>query len=643
MKIAKYIILILLINTILLLFYGKPIIESDGLTYYIIARRIAEDFDFNVNPSVYYYDRKPFHMIYYPKKNKIGTTFSGGYGILIAPFISIIRNISIFWPFPNSLKPYYEWPPFVDALGILLGNYVYLNIMLIALFLYLRKFFSPFISFISIYSAFLGTPIIYYTFTCPSFSQFIDSFVFSIFFIFSFLYLQKSNKNMGFLYLFMAGIFFALSVFIRNNNITFIFSFSIVVFLKDLLEKIEIKKIILKFLLLFIGTLPFGALIMLYNYTQFKDPFVTGYSLHGNFILRSTLHYQLFHPVRGLFVYTPMALLMIFALIFVKRYGYFRLLSILYIILFFSLCQFFYYWTGGISYGHRFSVHLYPIYVFAIGLLLSINYKAKLKRILIYFLILLFTLYAFAHYNLYVYALATRDSRNYLFRQGDRYNPLDIAKSALVALDNVKEWKNLGNRGGLYYLNLYHYAPSLIFLPINNIYRGYLSFLWDIKAGNHADHLALDITIRSFASTSVHPRIFICQPDKRDLFSDQNLILISIPSNEVKLKKGMNILNYRFYHDKTFEIFLNNIQIQVKTPIEEAPDWYERAFSDDRIAVIFYYAFASMRNGNLVATKHYRDFKYFDIEVFQDYLNMLYHFGETEEIIAQENLLVEAY
>ncbi len=616
MKRFNFIILILIINTLLLLYYGKPVIESDGLTYYIIARSFAEDGDFNISEKNYYPDRRFFHYILNKEKNRIGVTFSGGYAILVSPFIRLTRFIGSFCPYINNLSPYYEWPPFIDCIAILLANFFYLNLMFIILYRFLISIFSPLTAFCSIYTAFLGTPLIYYTFTAPAFSQFADTFAFAMFFVSSMMYFQNRAKGSGMMYLFLSGLCLGLSVFIRNNNFVFFIPYAVFILLYSIKEKISIKGILLRYLVLSASAVPFAVLLLIYNLVQYGDPFVTGYSLHGNFIFRSTLLYQLFHPVRGLFIYTPLAAVVIGGLLFAKRHKLQRMLSIWYVIAFFALCQFFHYWRGGISYGHRFSVHLYPVYAFALALIFSAGLKGY-RKVLVYALILIFTAYAFAHYNLYVYASATQNSRNYLFRNNDKYDIIDIARSANIALDDVKKWRKTGTRGGLYYLNLYHYAPSLLFLPINNIHRNFLTFLKGISISEKGENLSVDITLRSFDGGIWHPRIFICQFDKRGHYLDQRLILLSTPSCGIKFEKGINILRYSISPEMKFSIFLNEKMIQDEKEMEKADNWIERLNNEEKIAIVLYYASAEIRDGKPKVNKYYRNSEVFDAALFR--------------------------
>lgn len=620
MKYGKYIIFILIINFILLLFYGKPIIESDGLTYYIIARSLAEDLDFNASPKNYHHNRRMFHYIHNEKTNTIGVTFSGGYALLIAPFIRGTRFVSSFLPYINTLQPYHDWPPFIDALAILLANFFYLNILFIILFIYLAKLFNPKAAFFSIYTAFFGMPLIYYTFTAPSFSQFVDAFAFGMFFIFSFLFLKDTGSKKSLVFLFLSGIFLGISVFIRNINLVFGIPYAIGILIKEINNRSRIYEIIMKYSILAISGLPFAIMLLSYNKTQYGDPFTTGYSLHGNFILRSTLHYQLFHPVRGLFIYTPLAIIVILGLIFIKKQKFYRFLSIAYIIAFFSLCQFFHYWRGGVSYGHRFSVHLYPIYVYALCLIFSSNF-IKYKKIIIYSLIIIFTFFAFAHYNLYIASVATRDARNYLFRERDKYDIPDIAKSAYIALENMQEWFNAGKIRGLFYLQVYHYSPSLIFLPVSNIHKNHMTFLRDVSFSEKEDHIRFDLIFRSFREQIWHPRIFLYQEEKRNLFHDERLFLASTPSMGVHFIRGRNKLSYKLYPDITYSVYLNGNLILEREDLEYSDKWLKRAMGEERIALLFYYAFAEERDGEPRVTKYYWDRRYFEKSKFSNFLS----------------------
>lgn len=606
----KYVVLILLLNTFLFFFYGRPVIEGDGLTNYIIARGFAEEFNFNVKENKYHPNWRMFHFIMSEEEESQGVLFSGGYAVLASPFIICTRYICNLIPFIDNLQPYYSWPPFVDSIAILIANYIYLNIMMVALFYFLKEMFISRMVFLSLFISLIGTPLAFYTFFSPGYSQLFDTFAFSMFYVFSFQYFDTVNSEKKYLFLVSSGVFLGLSIFIRNINIIFAVPFVIAILAKDITKKEGFSCIIRRLAVLFAGIMPFILILMFYNYIQYENPFTSGYLLHGNISFRSTIIYQLFHPDRGLFIYTPLAVMILLSLLFIREHKFYVLLNLGYFISFFAIAQFFQVWRGGISFGNRFSVHLFPIYVFSVCLLFKQNGKCLLK----YFTII-FTLYSFLLFNLFITGMGTKGSRAHLFRERDRYNVVDIVNSSVMALSNIREEFDTGVACGLLYTKLYHDTPSVLFLPFNNIKRNFLTFLYDISV-EYDKYLSVDIVLYSFSEDTWYSRLFICREDKADLYIQDNLILFSTPMVSCDFNRGFNTLKYRFYKDKTYDILINDFQIKDRTRFLKRDNFQELAINEENIGVLFYYA---KTGEEMKILKHYRNQRTFNIDIFYNY------------------------
>ena len=558
-SLGRYLLLVLAVNLLLLGWYGRPLIEGDGLSYYILARSLAEDGDIDVSDNRYHPDRSLFCFILNPYKQVIGLVYSGGYALVYAPFLWLARRLPV-PPVLQSLRPYYEWPPFVDGLTILAANFLLLTLMMAYAVYTWSKRFPPGKILLALVLVLLGTPLLYYTFSSPSFSQFADTLAFTLFFILS---LQALKERAGRWHV-LAGMALGLGVTIRNINVVFALVFAIFV----LCAKKQTSWQALKRLFAFgLGLLPFALFQLHYNYVQYRDCFKSGYFFQPALAWRSTLWQQLVHPIRGVFVYSPLVLLALVCLVATIRQRGSRYALALFAA-FFATVQFVQYWWTGVSFGHRFSVHLYILIVY--GLCVGFS-RLGMKRLLVVALVLV--AYSFSLFNAYVLAFYSPASRQRLLHNWERFHVGDIYAAACTAYRG-EAGRHCGSAATWLSLQLNHHYPSLFFLPLANLRDRHLAFVWCLgppRVGK--GHVDVELTIASLVETTVFPRVYVYQPNGYGIYGGEQGRLLSVASLDVPLQLGFNRVRYCFFPDFSYDVYVGKQRRRRACKAEVCPDF----------------------------------------------------------------------
>lgn len=354
---------------LLMLIYGRIVIESDGISYYALTVSLLRDHDFDLANQV---EKMPqVHLV--RDSVKPASMYSCGIAILYAPFLWITDCLGFLFPSLSQWKPYLqnEGVPFLDALGMFLASSIcsFLTIVIAAKLL-VRNYHASFgmAVFLGL-MLFVGTSLAFYTFSSPSFSQAADSLLVAAAFYFAFTkpVLGKTwIKNM------LTGFFLAFSVMLRNNNIVLILPIvgSILFFER----KDGWRRIFLTCLEIFLGALPVLIVHGYFNWTQYDRIFATGYRIDfsDRGLTRKWGAIRNFHaiftdPGAGMFVWAPITFFAVVGLIvgtFRKRQETIvALLCVVIVIV--SMRAMGYAWTGA-SFGQRFIVHLFIFFVIGI-------------------------------------------------------------------------------------------------------------------------------------------------------------------------------------------------------------------------------------------------------------------------------------
>jgi hypothetical protein len=371
---------ILLVLTAVVLFcallYGRMIIEGDGLTYYALARSAVEDGDFDLRNQRQQIPQ--LHLIISPVTRRIASRFSCGFGVLYAPFLFVSDWISSVWSGYADWTPYRqnEFIPFPHAAAVFTGSLIFGALTLFLTYRMLSRHTKT-ISFLPLLitlAAFIGTPLIFYVFTMPSYAHCADAFLTASGFYLAvaapaFTWRGISLRNL------LLGTALGLSVLLRNNNAVLILPllFGLLMrtdadFEPQASNKVSkdstVRDRMIACLQVFAGAAPFFALFVSFNHAQYGKWIATGYELQ---IDQWYLWNMLFHPDVSLFLWSPVALLGLIGLII----GAFRkhpeaIVALSCVALVLISVQFQPNWWGGCSFGTRFFTHLFVFWVWGI-------------------------------------------------------------------------------------------------------------------------------------------------------------------------------------------------------------------------------------------------------------------------------------
>lgn len=209
--------------TILALFYGRPIIDSDGVTYYATTLSVLRDHDFDlVNQKESF---RKVQMIPDEETQKPVALYSGGFALLYAPFLWSAEKLGA-W-----VRAFGEWRPyrqnakfqFPHGFGIFLGSilYSFAGVMAGSVLLLRRYGTSTKAGVLIPLAVLAGTPLLFYTVTGPSFAHASDTFLTAVLFC---LTLLRNPLEVGGLRLrnLLFGFLAAVSIFLRNNNVALV-------------------------------------------------------------------------------------------------------------------------------------------------------------------------------------------------------------------------------------------------------------------------------------------------------------------------------------------------------------------------------------------------------------------------------------
>ncbi|OGF67028.1 MAG: hypothetical protein A2Y62_10750 [Candidatus Fischerbacteria bacterium RBG_13_37_8] len=174
------------------------------------------------------------------------------------------------------------------------------------------------------------------------------------------------------------------------------------------------------------GVTPIGLFIAYYNQQIFGSIFSFGYAkdllvwssgfVESIYAFFSRILFYFLHPARGLFIWSPLAILSIVGIFVYRQKRFITYLMLFSLALFTLIISQYRIWWGGSSYGQRFFLVCMPFFV--IGLCSFMNWKRKFAIILSIF----FSIYSLFLYSLYL-GNATRG-------EGELFTPWSLIKNA---------------------------------------------------------------------------------------------------------------------------------------------------------------------------------------------------------------------
>lgn len=279
--------------------------------------------------------------------------------------------------------------------AIAIGGFLYGMIGLVFLAAALRRKFSEAATFWTILSVFLGTNLFYYTMRSPAMSHVYSFFLFA----FTIWYLPRFYKRQTVWHYLLLGFVTGLTVLIRPTNaVLLLFIFLYEVYTKtDLRERFSLMlqawgKVIVAGLAAFVVFIP-----QLWYWYE-----MTGSVLRYSYVNESFKYWLqpkiaavLFDVQNGLFLYSPMALLMVVGIILgIRRKDYQGpTLGIIFIIVTYLFASWWAWWFGG-AFGHRCYVEFYALFAIPLaGLYQQILDQRSILLKIVMFLVTAFLMF----------------------------------------------------------------------------------------------------------------------------------------------------------------------------------------------------------------------------------------------------------
>jgi len=396
----KYFLLLILIEIVFTIFLLSPSIHgTDGVSNFVYLRSLVVDHNIDFTNEYEYFDNTKD----YPFKFKdLGVTQTGkpvnrygiGSSILWSPFYITVYNIRAIlniFDYKFSLEGY-EYP---FVLATALGTAFYGSLGLIAIYLLLRLYFTPFLSFIAVLSFWFCSPAIFYMYLHPSMSHIPSFFLISTFYylLFKRIYQIKPHKY------FRLGILFSLAVMTRYQDIIHIIPFIIAIIILIIKLKKEnnpkLKKVRYSIIAFIIATiLTFIPQMIVWKYLNgsfFSGP--TPYLDYGTNLFKPVHFFDvMFSSKNGLFFYHPFLLIAVVGLIIYLKKEW--VISIIFLLAF--LCTLYLIscwavWFAGASFGHRMFVS--SGIMFAFGFAAFYKHIFRENKFIVIFLFLIFFLW----------------------------------------------------------------------------------------------------------------------------------------------------------------------------------------------------------------------------------------------------------
>jgi len=294
------------------------------------------------------------------------TKYTYGVAFMQAPFFLLAYGYSNILGQPsNGYNPIYHAIVNISAVFFLVMG-------LFFLFKFLSFQYSWSTSFVAVAILFLGTNLYFYSIDDTGMSHVYSFFLFALY-----LYiLRKSNylEKLKTSNLIIIGLISSLMLLIRPTSAVFLLVF---IFL-DVRGKNEISnrlQNLFKAKPIFIFILSF-MIIWLPQFLYWKystgNYFSYTYTNEGFSFLNPKLHYTWFSPLNGLFLYTPLYLLVIFGIVKMiqKRIANGWVLLVLFLVISFVFSSW-WDWSFGCSFGARSFVEYLAIFVLPIAYILS--------------------------------------------------------------------------------------------------------------------------------------------------------------------------------------------------------------------------------------------------------------------------------
>ncbi len=389
---AKWILVVCVTSFLALLLTNADIfVKSDEFYYFHTAKTIVDKGSFVTDEKPIYWDyAAPWTKGFY-NDNYISVT-SPGTALLNVPALFASKVVGNTIDFHNDYFIEYNGHTIFDGIFLLVNSTIFFfGSLWLTYKIMLRLNFSRRIGLFSIVTVVISSYALWYVILLPMFTHVYEMFFVALLIYSTLLQIDKpSRRNLALLGVGMGFLFLIRPIFATVILISWI-----VLLLKT--KQFGWKHLAKQTVGIFLSSLPFLILYLIYNYQSYGNALASGYAVTGS----SDFDFSTFNGLNILFsldkgwlVFSPIIIFSLIGLImYFKRDRGISLYFLLSIFSVIAIYGFWPSWWGGGSYGSRFIIFAVPICTIGLAYFLNSIRKVRLKKIVI-FISVLFTVYS---------------------------------------------------------------------------------------------------------------------------------------------------------------------------------------------------------------------------------------------------------
>ena len=368
----------------------KGAIWADKAGYYIyLPATFLYQFDVNKAPPGIV-DKTGGGFLLDENRNKIYTKYTYGVALLLSPFFLLTHGIALLFNIPElggfSLL-YHNMVNLVAVIYLLLG--------LLLLKIVLSRYFNSRVQYFVLFLVYFGTNLLYYTVDETLMSHVYSFFLFSLY-LFALIRFLETKK---YIYFLLIAFSVALVVVIRPINVIIL---SLLIFWDVTGWKQFLKRVLLwlqpRHLIPFILIFILCILPQVFYWHYLTDNYIYySYGAEGfSHWLNPRVAEVWFSPLNGLFLYTPLTIVMAAGMVFmmIKKNNNGVLLVIIFITVTY-LCASWQTWYFGCSFGQRAFVEYFVLFSIPIGFVIQKGMQQRFLGLKIIGLLLLLSMVYF--------------------------------------------------------------------------------------------------------------------------------------------------------------------------------------------------------------------------------------------------------
>jgi len=295
---------------------ATPIIEENGTSHYAMTKSLVRDGDFTLTHDPILWERNSLR--WYPGSGSRNQTaaVSPGTAYCHYYFLKYLPNTWIVQRLAGNLSNYNSSTPQSDAAAILLANIFWGVLLIFVIFRLLFERYNASLSMFSIFTVFLGTPLLFFTLISPGSSVVIETFCLAL----ALKLLDRARSDEIYkpeLYIFLSGL--VSGWLLLSNNLMFPVIL-VLGFAGMFVTRVGDSRFVIRFLRVFIfglGLTPFVIAQFIHNsrYYDFWTNF--GFAPFFKFNFDLSLLGHLLFPSKGIFLWFPIFLLALTGIIWI--------------------------------------------------------------------------------------------------------------------------------------------------------------------------------------------------------------------------------------------------------------------------------------------------------------------------------------